>query len=513
MTRHYGDFQTPPDLADLIVAAAVSKFPFSRVLEPTCGIGNFISSVLKCSPMLQEVVGVELQPEHWASAAERFATDPRVRIIQGDALHLDFSKDVRWEGSGALLVVGNLPWVTNAALGRLGGANLPIKRNLKKLSGMAALTGAANFDIAESILIRLLSDLVDHPVTFRLLCKSAVARSFLAYANNKRIPVRDCEIRMIDARKWFGAAVDACLLSFTAGEPANYRVRVYRDLKALVPASELIARDGELVRPDNTQLGQNRKSLQSGVVWRQGIKHDAARVMEITISNGAIKNGLDEVVDVEERFLYPLAKGSDLFHGRVASKHVIVTQSKIGEDTWHLLDDAPRLWAYLSAHSDAFDRRRSRIYDGQPPFSIFGIGPYSFSNYKVAISGLHKEARFRLIGPVANKPVMFDDTCYFAGFDSATSAAAVWSLLDSTSCQYWIDSLAFWDSKRPITKKLLSKIDLWSLVEKEDPGQARAVANHALASAQVHQRILTDAEFVGLVRTAIESNLPLPLFS
>ena len=37
-------------------------------------------------------------------------------------------------------------------------------------------------------------------------------------------------------------------------------------------------------------------------------------------------------------------------------------------------------------------KRKSSIYRGQPPFAMFGIGPYSFAPWKVAIGALQQEA-------------------------------------------------------------------------------------------------------------------------
>ena len=52
---------------------------------------------------------------------------------------------------------------------------------------------------------------------------------------------------------------------------------------------------------------------------------------------------------------------------------------------------APRLWSYLQAHAGSFTNRKSSIYRGQPPFALFGIGPYSFAPFKVAIGGLQQD--------------------------------------------------------------------------------------------------------------------------
>ena len=59
-----------------------------------------------------------------------------------------FEKD--WTGtlSGLgepILVIGNPPWVTNSAMGLLGGSNLPSKSNFQRLRGLDAITGKSNF--------------------------------------------------------------------------------------------------------------------------------------------------------------------------------------------------------------------------------------------------------------------------------------------------------------------------------------------------------------------------------
>jgi hypothetical protein len=91
---------------------------------------------------------------------------------------------------------------------------------------------------------------------------------------------------------------------------------------------------------------------------------------------------------------------------------------------------------------------------------MFGIGDYSFSPYKVAVSGLHKRPRFRLVHPVGGRPVMLDDTCYFIACDSARQAALVTALLNHRAAAEFLGSLIFVDSKRPVTKRLLERIDL-----------------------------------------------------
>jgi hypothetical protein len=205
--------------------------------------------------------------------------------------------------------------------------------------------------------------------------------------------------------------------------------------------------------------------------WRQGLKHDAAAVMELARdgNSGTLRNRLGEDVDVEPESVYPLLKGADLVGPRRRpGRAVIVTQAKIGQDTRHLEETAPRLWAYLRAHAAAFDGRRSSIYRGQPPFAMFGVGPYSFAPYKVAVSGLHKAPAFRVVGPEGGRPVMLDDTGYFLPCRSPEQAAMLAALLNDPEALGLVDALIFRDAKRPITKALLQRIDLSALAARVD---------------------------------------------
>ena len=73
---------------------------------------------------------------------------------------------------------------------------------------------------------------------------------------------------------------------------------------------------------------------------------------------------------------------------------------------------------------DRLDRRASAVYRNQPRFSIFGVGPYTFCKWKVMVSGFYKSWRFVAVGPVENRPVLCDDTCYFLPCRSAGRGAA-----------------------------------------------------------------------------------------
>ena len=470
MNREFGDFQTPPSLvAAVLECLSTSGKVWSRVIEPTCGRGNFIEGLLNLALPPREIQAIEIQNGYLENARRIFERFPSIHFVikQANLFDLDLHKDLQWITRGPLLVVGNPPWVTNSELGILGSNNLPHKKNLKGLRGIEARTGGSNFDIAEYIWLKLIQELASEQPTIALLCKASVARNVLQFAFDAKLPITQASIRMIDAKKWFGAAVEACLFCVEIGPGEHhYEAALYENLWATEPKFTIGIVGKQLVANIHTYKGLATADGVCPVTWRQGLKHDAASVMELTSDNsGKLWNRLGETLIVESEYLYPLLKGSDLFNEANSNQKraVIVTQKLLGQDTHNLQQVAPQLWSYLIGHKNIFEQRKSSIYDNQPPFAIFGIGDYSFAPYKVGISGFHKKPIFRVIGPVDGRPVMLDDTCYFIPCHSPQEAAFLASLLNDSLCLELINSMVFLDAKRPITKKLLQRVDLVSL--------------------------------------------------
>ena len=478
----YGDFPTPIELArEILGTLGPVGEKWTRVLEPTCGDGAFIHALTEHAHPPKEVVGIEVQGDRFLGGPPRLSTpNTAVTVVNADILRTDLRRLPKWSTKGPLLVVGNPPWVTTAELARMGGANLPAKSNSRNLKGLDAVTGVSNFDLSEFIWLKLLRELYPLNPTIALLCKTTVARNVIRYAQEERLSVYDGSMRMIDAHLWFGVSAPACLFTLHVGHGApDYTIRVYDSLDAPLPSALIGIVNGHLV-PDVERY--QRVSASEGTFpfeWRQGIKHDAAAVMELVLEEDhRLYNRLGEEVDVEPEYVYPLLKSSDLGSERPKDiqRRVIVTQRKSGEDTTGLRADAPKLWAYLQSHRDVFEARKSRIYLGGPPFAMFGVGPYSFSPCKVAISGMYKRAIFRAVGEIDGRPVMLDDTCYFVPTEDPMSAAVLAALLNSDPALDFFEAVTFYDAKRPVTKGLLQRVNLESVWDKVDP---RAMSRRA----------------------------------
>jgi hypothetical protein len=65
-----------------------------------------------------------------------------------------------------------------------------------------------------------------------------------------------------------------------------------------------------------------------------------------------------------------------------------------------------------------------------------------------------------MLSPVDGKPVMVDDTCNFISCRNESEADILFSLLTDERTKTFLDSINFWDSKRPITTEILNLIDL-----------------------------------------------------
>jgi hypothetical protein len=465
----FGDFQTPVSLArsatEALKRAGIK--PLS-ILEPTCGKGAFLAAAAAAFPDAGIIIGVDINAEHLASASGHVRHDGRIRVQSGDFFTTTWDA-VLDQGCDPWLILGNPPWVTNSRLGALDSRNLPEKSNHQGLTGIEALTGKSNFDISEWMLLRYLEWLEHRRGAIGVLCKTAVARKVLLAAWKRDYPIKQARMHRIDAAAEFGVAVDACLLVIeTDGQNRSNSCELFDKLEDKSPSRVLAYQQGHLVN-DAKAFERSRDLLgpEDSYVWRSGIKHDCARIMELKPSGAAFVNGLGETVSLESRFLFPLLKSSDVGNGRTHPRAMmLVPQQSVGQDTADLERQAPLTWSYLQRHRALLEKRASSIYRNKPPFSIFGVGPYSFSPWKIAISGFYKKIRFVRVCPVDGLPVVFDDTVYFLPCSSKDEADFLFAVLTSEAAADFFRAMISWDEKRPVTVEMLRRLSIEKLAKK-----------------------------------------------
>lgn len=413
----FGDFQTPTDLAAEIAEFLQSSGATAEtILEPTCGQGSFVAAAMAAFPSAKSIYGFDINPLYVREAAKAVSPgDSRKPYLECRNFF-----QVDWPGfistlTGKILVVGNPPWVTNSALGALQSDNLPEKTNFQGRNGFSAKTGKANFDISEWMLIRLTEALHRRDGCLAMLCKTSTARKTLRHAWLNKLNIGQCSLHLIDAKKYFAASVDACLLIIHTGMPECAATAcVYPGFSFKEKLSTLGLAGKELVADIHEYLRLRDIEGVPYYTWRSGVKHDAAKIMEFTRSPQYFINGQQESCLLEPTCLYPLLKSSDIANGRLLpARYVLLTQQKPSDDTDQIRETAPETWDYLTKHADILDCRRSMIYAKRARFSVFGVGAYTFAPWKVAVSGLYKNCRFVVIGKHHGKPIVLDDTCYF----------------------------------------------------------------------------------------------------
>lgn len=465
----FGDFQTPLALAKKVCAVLARRGVRPRaIIEPTCGRGSFLLAAIEAFPTVSRAIGLDVNPSHIASARttlEKKGHGTTCDLMQGDFFEVDWPRLLAVLPE-PLLVVGNPPWVTNAALGALGSSNLPEKSNFQKRGGLDAITGKANFDISEWMIIRLLEWLDGRVATLAMLCKTAVARKALYHAWKRDLRLEDCSLHQIDAQRHFGAAVDACLLLCRLTPSGRtYDCRVHEKLGDPRASRVLGYREGRILADVGTYDRLKHLQGQGRYRWRSGIKHDCGKVMELRREGKFYRNGLGQLVELEPDYLYPMLKSSQVANGSMAAprRWMLVTQKTVGEDTNTIRARAPKTWQCLTAHAQPLQRRASSIYRKRPTFSVFGVGDYSFAPWKVATSGFYKRLHFAVVGSFEGKPIVLDDTCYFIPCQTKEEADLIAGLLNSGTANEFYSALIFWDSKRPITVDVLQQLRLEAL--------------------------------------------------
>ena len=288
--REFGDYQTPIDfceqVCDYLIDSGLVNCP-KVILEPTCGIGNFLQAASRKFSGTT-VFGVEINEQYVNEARQAV---PLANVFNKDIFCFDTRTII---AENDILIIGNPPWATNSNLNH----NLPKKSNFKGLRGIEAITGSSNFDICEYIILQLLEQYRGTDSTICMLCKTSVARNIILEIARKGIIVQKLQMLNFDSNKVFGVSVAACVLI----------VKLSSDLDC-VSCDECEIKDFDSLETIDT-LRISKGRLCSGttisdlegkcqMVWRQGVKHDCGKVMELDKKGDVLVNKFNSSVSIE----------------------------------------------------------------------------------------------------------------------------------------------------------------------------------------------------------------------
>ena len=457
--KELGDYQTPIYFTDEICEYLKNDLKINPdvIIEPTCGIGNFLKSASNTFPE-SRLIGIDIDKNKLNKVDSAI---PNLTLINEDIFTFEFN-NIAHENS--FLILGNPPWITNTELSKINSNNVPNKSNFKNKTGFEALTGNSNFDISEYIILKIINEFKDTNATLAFLCKTTISRNVFIELIENEIPYSFIKQINFNPYKVFKIDADTCLFVIQFGGTSLTDKAC--EVSDITNPSEILYKFG--FKSDKFYSNVDDIPDLDGkcqIEWRQGVKHDCAKVMELMYENDKLVNKKNDEVNIENTLVYPLLKSSKLKKPVITetSMFTIVTQKKIRQDTKYIESEAPKTWKYLNANKQYFDNRKSSIYERAPDFSIFGIGDYSFRKYKVAISGFYKNPMFSLV--YSDKTMMLDDTCYFLSFDDYDTAYITMLILNSELVKKFLKNIAFLDSKRPFSKKVLKRIDIRKCLE------------------------------------------------
>ena len=313
----FGDFQTPDALAVTVMRILAGRgLNPASIVEPTCGTGSLLTAAVKQFPKAQQVIGLDINSKYLQSAAGgigQLLPAGVARLLQVNFFTHDWQQEFA-ALKDPILAVGNPPWATSSQLAALKSTNVPAKSNHRNDRGLDAITGKANFDIAEWMVLRLIELLSERQGALAMLLKTSVARKILAHCWRERTPLAHASLHLIDAATHFDVDATACLLLCEFGSMRAAAECEVFDQHGRV--TKTIGFEDGMLLADAPAFLRNRHLLRAGKLqasayrWRSGIKHDCSAVMELTSTGTSLINGFGEEVNVDLACLYPMLKGS-----------------------------------------------------------------------------------------------------------------------------------------------------------------------------------------------------------
>ena len=448
--KDLGEYQTPLYLTDIICEYLKNNLKISPdiIIEPTCGIGNFLKSISKIYPKKQ-LYGIEIDKTKLDKIKN---TIPHLKLINEDIFTFKFSS---FDKTNSFLIIGNPPRVTRYELLKTK-SNISINPNFKNLKNNDIKLDNANFDISEYIILKIINEFKNTRTTMAFLCEKTVPRNIFIELIKNNIKYSFIKQINFNSYKKFNLETETCLFIIQFGETIMKNKTC--EVCDISNPSKVLYKFGFLSREfyiDTISQIDEKFSFE----WKQGVKHDCAKIIELTLENNQLVNKNNYPVNIENLLVYPLLKGGDLKNPIVneTSKYIIITQQKTGQDTTYIKSEAPKTWQYLNDNIKYFNTRKSNIYKNTSDFCIFSIGKYSFKKYKVAISSFNKNLLFSLV--YCEKIMMLDNACYFLSFENYDDAYITMLILNSQLVKRFLKNIVSLDSKRPFSKKILKRID------------------------------------------------------
>jgi len=212
---------------------------------------------------------------------------------------------------------------------------------------------------------------------------------------------------------------------------------------------------------------------------RHGLKDDAKAVFSLDRS---------QLDDLESDRIYPyLTSRHVVKYGLFGHDLHLVPMDKAGEENEDELRSRwPRTYDYLDANRERLADRASSWLEEGPFYNVFGLGEYTWADYKVVWCRLGFKPHFAVVSTVEDpdlgeKPVVPGDHCMFVGTDDRREAHFLCGLLNAAPYQEGLASLAD-GGKSGLSKAVVSQLALPSY---RDTRRQRQVAELSMRAHEI----------------------------
>ncbi|WP_256391341.1 N-6 DNA methylase [Natronoarchaeum rubrum] len=553
-----GEYYTPRGVAALAVDALEDDVGADTYLDPGCGSGAFLSVLIdrklaatadagldareRLDRITDGVFGIDLNPVAVRSATLSYVLSlapllgsPEVEsvavpVFLTDALGVTRDDDLRYRGEPfdprVDHLVGNPPWITWSDLPdavRTAWRDGPAERlDLAPGDGKTALLGHANDDVSVPFVLTcadryLAADGDAAFVLKRTIAKGPAGRRLRAQRLDGD-PLRVRRVHDFADLRPFGDGVraGAAIFALSAGESASTPIPVTAwsrgdaapdfSTRAAVDATlrreetEFVPVDAEDPASSWLRADADRRALgDCDHEIRHGVKDDAREVFEID---------RDQLADIEPDHVFPYLKSRHVVkYGLFGHDLRLVPQRQAGEDNEDRLErECPRTYDYLDARRERLAERSSSWLDRGPFYSVFGLGEYTWADYKIVWCRLGYKPHFAVVSSVEDedlgeKPVVPGDHCMFVATDDEREAHFLCALLNSSLYQRSLDDIVS-EGKSSLSKAVVSRLYLPTaadvsddLVDRLAEGSRRAheiVPEHTDVSKREYNRTTID---------------------
>lgn len=517
-----GEYYTPRGLAELAVDSLnISNIEEASFLDPGCGSGVFNSVCINkkiadmegknpeyiLSNITSSVFGIDLNPVAVKSSKLNYLlsllpilevvdnTTIEVPVFLTDVLKLTRDEKIMYNGEefdiNVSHLVGNPPWIT---WNRIDDNVKDIwkQKYVKKLDllpheNTVSRLGHANDDISIPFVWVCIHHYLENNGGATFVLKRDIMKGPAGkLLRTLKVANRDLDMTHIhDLNKLrpFGKQVGAhvAIYTWTADSQPTFPIEASSltskdtkpDFSSISTIQDSVNIEKTNILPldsDDSTSSWIREDAERAALGecdqdiRHGVKDDAQDVFSIK---------RDQLSDIEPDFVYPYLKSKHIVkYGLFGHELRLVPISKTNEDNEELIrSECPLTYEYLSQNREALENRSSSWLDNGTFYNIFGIGEYTWSEYKVVWCRLGFKPHFAVVSTVydddlGEKMVIPGDHYMFISTDNKEEAHFLCALLNSSIYQQSLRDIAS-EGKASLSKSVVSKLEIpeWNETE------------------------------------------------